>query len=195
MAKKNIPSSIPSLLELAFVLEPLRGAGQNSQLLAAAICEHFPAIQPDQAQRLASRFSVRGKGQTIGRLANGTYQIGVCRTLKQPQALLWLRLICSEGLGLWMDGIEHLPQQKGESVLSARGSRVELRSLWPGSRIRVRRYGFGGTTTIQVTLQAKPNGTQIRFHEEGLSSASQRETRKRHWESVIRHLQLRAVVE
>ncbi|KDN87693.1 hypothetical protein KCH_05480 [Kitasatospora cheerisanensis KCTC 2395] len=58
-----------------------------------------------------------------------------------------------------------------------------MRGYRPQDRIRVTR----GTTTVQVTVAPAADGarTMLRFHQEHLASAEEREQQRTHWQAVL----------
>lgn len=59
----------------------------------------------------------------------------------------------------------------------------EVRGYRPGACIRVAH----GTTTVQVALAPAADGarTMLRFHQEHLASAEERERQRAHWQRVM----------
>ncbi|MFE7615543.1 SRPBCC domain-containing protein [Streptomyces sp. NPDC057496] len=116
------------------------------------------------------------------------WEIGVSRTLPLPPAAVWDFLTGREGARLWLGPVEGaggLPTEKGEPYRTADGVAGELRGHRPGSRIRLTH----GSTTVQVTVSPAPGagGTKsvLRFHQEHLASAAEREERRAHWRRVM----------
>jgi hypothetical protein len=94
-----------------------------------------------------------------------------------------------------------LPTEKGESYETGDGIAGELRSYRPGDRVRL----TYGTTTLQVAVSASVSGsgsasalaleseseseseekTVLRFHQEHLAHAVERERQRAHWKAVM----------
>ncbi|MCC3773225.1 SRPBCC domain-containing protein, partial [Streptomyces sp. UNOC14_S4] len=66
---------------------------------------------------------------------------------------------------------------------TAAGVTGEVRGYHPGRKIRVTH----GTTTLQTALAPTADGarTMLRFHQEHLASAEEREQRRAHWQGVM----------
>ncbi|MGC0327782.1 uncharacterized protein YndB with AHSA1/START domain [Streptomyces sp. SAI-170] len=111
------------------------------------------------------------------------WEIGVSRTLPHPPAAVWDLVSGPEGLALWLGAGAALPTERGASYRTAEGIEGEVRGYRAGERIRVTR----GATTVQVTVSPAAGGTKavLRFHEEHLSSAEERERRRAHWKGVL----------
>ncbi|WP_119286751.1 SRPBCC domain-containing protein [Streptomyces sp. YIM 130001] len=115
------------------------------------------------------------------------WQIGVSRTLPYPPAAVWDFVASPEGIALWLGEGAELPgaPRKGTPFANAAGESGEIRSYRPGDRIRATL----GTTTVQVAVSAAPSsdGTRavLRFHQEHLASAHERERRRDHWQSAL----------
>ncbi|SMF39973.1 SRPBCC domain-containing protein [Streptomyces sp. Amel2xC10] len=111
------------------------------------------------------------------------WQIGVSRTLPHPVAVVWEFVSGPEGLALWLGPGAALTPERGTPYRTAEGVTGEVRGYRPGDRIRVTH----GTTTVQVALAPAADGarTMLRFHQEHLTSAEERERRRTHWQHVM----------
>ncbi|MFF8847194.1 SRPBCC domain-containing protein [Streptomyces sp. NPDC015127] len=119
---------------------------------------------------------------TTGLTKDAGWEIGVSRTLPLPPAAVWDFLASPEGVELWLGKGVRLPTRKGEAYETADGVRGEVRSYRPGDRIRV----TYGTSTVQVAVSAARSGegAVLRFHQERLTGAEERERRRAHWNAV-----------
>ncbi|MGW0122911.1 SRPBCC domain-containing protein [Streptomyces sp. NPDC003327] len=105
----------------------------------------------------------------VGLTRDAGWEIGVSKTLPLPVDAVWDFLMSPEGLAVWLG-----------SALPERGDPA-LRSLRPRDRVRLT---YGGTV-LQVTVSPSGDGrTVLRFHQEHLTSADERERRRAHWKSV-----------
>ncbi|MET8505572.1 SRPBCC domain-containing protein [Streptomyces sp. NPDC014779] len=111
------------------------------------------------------------------------WQIGVSRTLPHPPAVVWDFISGPEGIALWLGPGAALAPERGAPYRTADGVAGEVRGYRPGDRIRVTH----GTTTVQVALAPAAEGsrTMLRFHQEHLASAEERERRRGHWQDVM----------
>lgn len=110
------------------------------------------------------------------------WEIGLSRTLPLPHSAVWDFLTGDEGVGLWLGPGAHLPEEKGQPYETADGIRGELRSRRPGDRVRLT---YNGTTVQVAVTAAGPGKSVLRFHQERLSSAAEREERRAHWRAVM----------
>lgn len=111
------------------------------------------------------------------------WQIGVSRTLPHPPALVWEFVSGREGLALWLGpGAKLDPLQRGTSYRTDSGIAGQLRGYRQGERIRL----TYGSTTVQVGLTPAPGGrTVLRFHQERMACARERERQRVHWRGVV----------
>ncbi|WP_328470807.1 SRPBCC family protein [Streptomyces sp. NBC_00448] len=111
------------------------------------------------------------------------WQIGVSRTLPHPPSVVWDFVSGAEGLALWLGPGAALTPERGAAYRTAAGVTGEVRGYRPLDRIRVTH----GTTTVQAALRPTADGdrTVLRFHQEHLASAEERERRRAHWNRVM----------
>ncbi|MFD9543620.1 SRPBCC domain-containing protein [Streptomyces sp. NPDC060022] len=110
------------------------------------------------------------------------WEIGVSRTLPRTASAVWEFIAGDEGVALWLGSASPLPTEKGAPYRTAGGVEGEIRSYHPGNRIRLTH----GSTTVQVTVSPSPEDRAVlRFHEERLGSAEEREERRAHWQHVM----------
>ena len=110
------------------------------------------------------------------------WQIGVSKTLHHPPSEVWEFITSPQGVALWLGPGAELPTGKGAPYNTADGIVGELRSYHPGDRVRL----TYGRTTVQVAVTAAASGNAVlRFHQERLADATDRERRRAHWQSVV----------
>ena len=100
----------------------------------------------------------------VGKTRDAGWQIGVSRTVPLSPEAAWARI---EDPAAWL----------GEPV-------DDIRSRRPLDRIRV---GWKGTI-VQVAIRKAKTGTTVRFHQERLAGAEQREQQRMHWSAVLDRL-------
>lgn len=114
------------------------------------------------------------------------WEIGVSRTLPLPPAAVWDFVVSPEGVALWLGPGVGLPTEKGESYEAGDGVTGELRSYRPGDRVRL----TYGPTVLQVAVSAAGDGKAVlRFHQERLADAGERERRRAHWKAVMTEIE------
>ncbi|MER7751113.1 SRPBCC domain-containing protein [Kitasatospora sp. NPDC097643] len=125
----------------------------------------------------------------VGLTRDAGFQIGVSRTLPYPPEAVWSLLTSADGTAHWLGPGARLPDRVGGPVTADDGSTGELRSLHPGTRIRLRWQPAGrdAATTVQVTVtsSAAGLGTVLRFHQERLADPAERARQRAHWRAVL----------
>lgn len=113
------------------------------------------------------------------------WQIGVSRTLAVPLEHAWDHLT-GAGTATWLGGRVRLPETAGEEVATPAGV-GELRSHRPLDRVRLtwRPTGWDHETTLQVAVTGRDGRTTIRFHQDRLADAEERERQRAHWRAVM----------
>lgn len=109
------------------------------------------------------------------------WEIGVSKTLPLPVPAVWEFITSAEGVALWLGKGAQLPTEKGESYETEDGIAGEVRSYRPGDRVRL----TYGATTLQVTVSASGEKSVLRFHQEHLADAAERERQRAHWKAVM----------
>ena len=99
-----------------------------------------------------------------GKTKDAGWEIGVSRTVPLSLEEVWSRI---EDPSAWLG-------EKAEDVRSHR----------PLDRIRVGWHG----TIVQVAISGARTGTTVRFHQERLTDADERERQRAHWAAVIDRL-------
>ena len=126
-----------------------------------------------------------------GLTADVGWQIGVARTLPIPVSDVWKALSSPTGTAIWLGNGAVLPRNPGEPIRSTDGGIGELRSVRPFDRVRVRWHaaGWDHPTTIQVAVSGGATKTVVRFHQEHLADATEREHQRDHWRAALDRLE------
>ncbi|MFJ9569063.1 SRPBCC family protein [Streptomyces bacillaris] len=119
----------------------------------------------------------------VGLTRDAGWEIGVSRTLRQPPQAVWEFITGPEGVALWLGAEGPLPTEKGAPYRTADGTEGEIRSYRPGDRVRLT-YG-PSTIQVAVTPGSSEDRAVLRFHQERLASAEEREERRTHWKAVM----------
>ncbi|MBH0242268.1 SRPBCC domain-containing protein [Streptomyces cavourensis] len=119
----------------------------------------------------------------VGLTQDAGWEIGVSRTLRQPPQAVWEFITGPEGVALWLGAEGPLPTEKGAPYRTADGTEGEIRSYRPGDRVRL----TYGPSTVQVAVApgSSEDRAVLRFHQERLASAEEREERRTHWKAVM----------
>ncbi|GAA3005100.1 SRPBCC domain-containing protein [Kitasatospora albolonga] len=119
----------------------------------------------------------------IGLTKDAGWQIGVSRTLPHPVALVWEFVSSAEGLALWLGPGTELTPERGAPYRTGQGVTGEVRGYRPRERIRVTH----GSGTVQVAMVPTGDGsrTVLRFHQDRMADAAERERQRAHWKAVM----------
>lgn len=119
------------------------------------------------------------------------WQIGVSRTFPVPLDEAWDVVVDGPGLARWLGDGATLPDEVGAPYRTDDGTEGELRSLRPGERLRLTWQPAGRAgrpTTVQVVVVSSASGTSVRFHQEHLADAEERERQRAHWSAALDRL-------
>ncbi|TDD48481.1 SRPBCC domain-containing protein [Kribbella antibiotica] len=120
-----------------------------------------------------------------GQTKDAGWNIGVSKTLPYPVTDVWEFIVSPAGVAHWLgQGAELASGTPYETSLGVVG---EVRSLHDNNRIRLtwRPADWTHASTVQVTVSASGNKTILRFHQERLADADERERQRVHWEQVM----------
>ncbi|PNE42876.1 MULTISPECIES: activator of Hsp90 ATPase 1 family protein [Streptomyces] len=111
------------------------------------------------------------------------WQIGVSRTLPHPPSVVWDFICGPGGFALRLGPGANLAPERGTRYRTTTGVAGEVRGYRSVDRIRVTH----DTTTVQVALRptADRARTMLRFHQERLANANERERQRAHWQQVM----------
>ncbi len=126
----------------------------------------------------------------MGRTKDAGWQIGVSITVDRPAAEVWDLLVAAEGLAVWLGPGTELSGERGDQYETSDGVVGEIRSFREEDRIRLtwQPPEWDHDTTVQIALDDRGAKTGVRFHQERLASAEEREQQRRHWKSVAERL-------
>lgn len=121
----------------------------------------------------------------VGKTKDAGWEIGVSKTLPYPLDAVWHTLVGKPEL--WLGAGAEVPAEKGGRWQSSAGTVGELRSRRERDRIRLtwKPVDWNHDTTVQVAVALGPNGTLVRFHQERLADAAEREQQRDYWQSIM----------
>jgi uncharacterized protein YndB with AHSA1/START domain len=125
--------------------------------------------------------------QPVGKTKDAGWEVGVSRTVNLPVEAVWELLVSPEVQALWL-GSGELPTKAGESYETDEGTVGEVRSFHPQNRIRLtwQPPDWSHESTVQVAVSATgPDSTVLRFHQERLADADERERQRAHWAEIL----------
>jgi uncharacterized protein YndB with AHSA1/START domain len=113
------------------------------------------------------------------------WNIGVSKTLPHSVEDVWDFVISPEGVALWLGSGVAL--QDGASYETDDGTVGEVRSLHRNDRVRLtwQPADWSHDSTVQVAVSPSGGKTVLRFHQERLASADERERQRAHWSQVM----------
>jgi uncharacterized protein YndB with AHSA1/START domain len=126
----------------------------------------------------------------LGRTADAGWQIGVSKTVAYPVADVWEFLVSRDGVEIWLGPCPELPRRKGATYETANGTAGEIRSFHAEDRVRLtwRPKDWDHDSTLQVAVSGSGSKTVLRFHQEWLTGAEERELQRTYWEDVVERL-------
>ncbi len=126
-----------------------------------------------------------------GKTKDAGWQIGVSRTVAHPIGAVWDLLTRDEGVGIWLGPGARLEAGRAAGYETDDGTRGEVRSYRRNDRVRLtwQPADWDHDSTIQVAVQDKGERTLIRFHQERLADAAEREQQRRHWSTILDRLE------
>ncbi|MET0966219.1 MAG: SRPBCC domain-containing protein [Nakamurella sp.] len=127
---------------------------------------------------------------TVGLTRDAGWEIGVSKTIDAPLTAVWDYLTSPDGVAQWLGGGLTLPAEKGASYTTPDGTTGQLRSFRPGDRIRLtwQPADWDHASTVQVATRANGAKTMLRFHQEKLAGATEREQQRAHWAGVLQRV-------
>jgi uncharacterized protein YndB with AHSA1/START domain len=121
------------------------------------------------------------------------WEIGVSRTIDAPVERVWQVLTSARGRAIWLGPGARLRPTKGAQYATKDGIRGEVRSFRPEDRLRItwQPADWAHDSTVQVAVASRRDRdkTTLRFHQERLRSAAQRERQRAYWREVMERLE------
>ena len=130
----------------------------------------------------------RGLRALVGQTGDGTFQIGVQRTVDAAAEAAWRWLV--ERPERWVGPCGRLPLEPAATVVCDDGSAIEIRSVRPGTRVRLfwTPPGAERATTLQATVTTKEARCTVGLHHERLADADARNEMRGRWRAVLDEL-------
>ncbi|MBK8900582.1 MAG: SRPBCC domain-containing protein [Anaerolineaceae bacterium] len=123
-----------------------------------------------------------------GKTKSQGWQVGVSRTLPVSEQAAWQKVLSV--LSLDWQNTAKADYKKGDTLVTADNTQVEIRSYEHGALIRMKWQpkGWSSNSTLQVRVRPAKTGTTISVHHEWLQNAEQREAMRRHWTNLLEEL-------
>jgi uncharacterized protein YndB with AHSA1/START domain len=129
-----------------------------------------------------------------GEAQDGTFAVGARRTFRSSPARAWEFIATREGAEAWLGdaptewwhGSGGGGPEAGDILVTQAGEEYEVRSITPGSRIRLKTLGpLLPRTTIQLTVVPDRGRSVIALHQEGMPDGDMREPMRDHWSRAL----------
>jgi uncharacterized protein YndB with AHSA1/START domain len=124
----------------------------------------------------------------VGLTKGAGWEIGVSRAVDLPLEEVWDFLTSAQGSAVWLGaGVQRL-DEPGSAYQTSDGTSGEVRSFHPLDRVRLtwQPKDWSHDSTVQFTVSRTASGrTLLRFHQERLADATEREEQRAHWGAVL----------
>lgn len=145
-------------------------------------------------QMVAVEYEHRRRRRQVGQTADAGFQIGVQKTIAAGQEAMWELITSPQGRKIWLGDIPRMRWEPGEDYETKAGTRGQVRSVDAPSRIRMtwQPKGRSKPAVLQVSIYSPRNqrlSTNVRFHQEQLRSAAEREKMRKHWKKALKELE------
>lgn len=122
-----------------------------------------------------------------GKTRDAGWEIGVSRTVPYSADDVWDLLASERGIAIWLGAGAVLDGEKGTPYETDDGTTGEVRSFHPMDRMRItcQPPGWDHESTVQVAIRAQGPKTLLRFHQERLAGAAERERQREYWSGVM----------
>jgi uncharacterized protein YndB with AHSA1/START domain len=144
---------------------------------------------------MATKISDQQVGERpVGQVQDGTFEIGARRTFRSSPSRAWELIATREGAEAWLGdaptewwhGAAGGGPEAGDILVTQAGEEYEVRSIAPGTRIRLRTLGpLLPRTTIQLTVVPDRGRSVIALHQEGMPDGDMREPMREHWQRAL----------
>ncbi|GAA0616235.1 SRPBCC domain-containing protein [Kribbella sandramycini] len=113
------------------------------------------------------------------------WNIGVSKTVPYTADEVWAFVMSPAGVAVWLG--EGAELTDGATYETVDGTVGEVRSLHAHGRVRLtwQPADWSHETTVQVTVTGSGSKAVLRFHQERLADAAERERQRAHWAAVM----------
>jgi len=128
-----------------------------------------------------------GMDKVVGQTKDVGFEIGVSRIVPHPIDEVWAFLTGEGGVAIWLGPGAKLPPEKRSTYETDDGTTGEVRGYRERDRVRLtwRPAAWDHDTTMQFTVSPVGSRTLVRFHQEWLADADERERQRAHWRDVM----------
>ncbi|SEE46816.1 Activator of Hsp90 ATPase homolog 1-like protein [Amycolatopsis lurida] len=124
--------------------------------------------------------------KATAKTAGSGWQVGVSQTVPFTSTQVWDFLVGREGVGIWLGPGAELGTELGAAYETANGTTGEIRGRSEGDKLRLtwRPKDWDHDSTLQITVNGTDQKTTLRFHQEWLAGADEREEQRAYWTDV-----------
>ncbi|HET6296958.1 MAG TPA: SRPBCC domain-containing protein [Kribbella sp.] len=121
----------------------------------------------------------------VGETKDAGWNVGVSKTLPYSVPELWDFITSTEGVTVWLG--EGAVLENGSAYKTADGTTGEVRSIREHDRIRLTWHpaDWSHESTVQVAVSGAGSKSVLRFHQERLADAEERNRQRTHWQNVM----------
>lgn len=174
------------------VLDDMGAREMDHRAIARALQDDGLVDSGWWAQSITVAYEKQTGQRVTGETADAGFQLGAQKTIAVPAERAWELLTSPTGVEAWLGGpAPGLAFEPGETVETENGYRLEVRTVDPGSRVRMRWTppDRDDPTTLQIYVQDNGDRSAIRFHHEQLADADERDRMKTRWKGVLADLE------
>jgi len=139
------------------------------------------------SQAITNRYERESGQRKVGQTAEGTFQIGVQKTVHLSEGEAWERLLSQEGLNQWLGESAGFVLAEGETYETAGGITGEIRVV-SDEHIRLT-WGppdWPEPSTLQIRVIPKgEKKVTVSFHQEKIPGQELREKMRARWKSAL----------
>lgn len=122
----------------------------------------------------------------MAKTAGSGWQVGVSQTVPFASAQVWDFLVGRDGVEIWLGPGAELAAELGSAYETANGTTGEIRNYTEGNRLRLtwRPKDWDHDSTLQISVSGTDQKCTLRFHQEWLAGAEEREEQRAYWTEV-----------
>ncbi len=126
----------------------------------------------------------------MAKTAGSGWQVGVSQTLPYAGSQVWDFLVGRDGVEIWLGPGAELSTDLGSTYETANGTTGEIRGFSAGDRLRLtwRPKDWDHDSTLQITVDGTDQKSTLRFHQEWLTGADEREEQRAYWTDVTERM-------
>lgn len=139
-------------------------------------------------QMVAVVFEKENRLRAPGRTASAGYEVGAQGTFIIPAKQVWNFVTSTEGFRIWLKPVPPFVLSRLREFRTRDGAIGIVRVLRPPHHLRItwqpRRWNRASTVQIRVVPTGKGK-TSLRFHQEQIPNAAEREKMRKRWKDVL----------